>query len=215
MDWSSLKRSAQGGEPALKPAVRETPAPAVEPPAPPVAAAPTPAPAAAEPAPAINGASLDGTRIWSELTREIRSQRPLITAWVQAGRVLGLEEDTLRIAFPASQRMAVDSLGKPNTRKFLEALLAKLAGRPIALKLEVLRDDGGAPPTTAPAPGPAAPAPAPASVREEAAAPADDTPAPTSPGPAVDPAEMFKNDPLIQKALKIFEGEIRSVERPA
>ena len=32
---------------------------------------------------------------------------------------------------------------------------------------------------------------------------------------AQDPAELFKNDPLIQKALKIFEGEIRSVERPA
>ncbi len=41
-------------------------------------------------------------------------------------------------------------------------------------------------------------------------------PAPTNPEPvAGDPAETFKNDPLIQKALKIFEGEIRSVQGPA
>ena len=217
VDWASMKRSAQGSDaapkPESKPAVRETPAPATPPPAVPVAAAPAPA----EPVPATNGASLDGARIWSELTREIRSQRPLITAWVQAGRVLGLEDDTLRVAFPANQRMAVDSLGKPNTRKFLEALLAKLAGRPIGLKLEVLRDDGGAPPVAAPATGPAAPAPPLNSAWEDAAAPTDDEPAPASPGPAgsaADPTEMFKNDPLIQKALKIFEGEIRSVERP-
>ena len=33
--------------------------------------------------------------------------------------------------------------------------------------------------------------------------------------PAEDSSEMFKNDPLIQKALKIFEGEIRSVQGPS
>ena len=218
VDWASMKRSAQGSDaapkPENKPAVRETPPAAAEPPVSPVAAVPTPAPATVEPASATNGAPLDGPRIWSELTREIRSQRPLITAWVQAGRVLGMEEDTLRVAFPASQRMAVDSLGKPNTRKFLESLLAKLAGRPIGLKLEVLRDDGSAPPAATPATPPSPPT----SGRENGTAPMDDGAAPASPGPAglaADPAEMFKNDPLIQKALKIFEGEIRSVERPA
>ena len=34
-------------------------------------------------------------------------------------------------------------------------------------------------------------------------------------GVAGDTSEIFKNDPLIQKALKIFEGEIRSVQGPA
>ena len=218
MDWSGLKRSAQGGDGTPKPEkppVRETPVLAPEPAAPPVSAVPAPAPAPAEPVPAANGVSSDGARIWSDLTREIRSQRPLITAWVQAGRVLGLEDDTLRVAFPANQRMAVDSLGKPNTRKFLESLLAKLAGRPVGLKLEVLRDDGGAAAGGLPAPGPSAPAPPKASAVESATSSAEDKPAPPAPdaaGPDADPAELFKNDPLIQKALKIFEGEIRSVE---
>ena len=219
VDWSSLKRSAQGGDgapkPENKPPVHEKPAPAPEPAAPPASTVLPPTPAPAEPVPAANGASPDGARIWSDLTREIRSQRPLITAWVQAGRVLGLEDDTLRVAFPASQRMAVDSLGKPNTRKFLESLLAKLAGRPIGLKLEVLRDDGGAAAGGALVPGPAAPAPARKSVPKDDIAPVDDEPAPPALGtaaPDADPAELFKNDPLIQKALKIFEGEIRSVE---
>ena len=97
----------------------------------------------------------------------------------------------------------------------MESLLAKLAGRPVGLKLEVLRDDGGAAAGGIPAPGPSAPAPPKASAVESATSSAEDKPAPPAPdaaGPDADPAELFKNDPLIQKALKIFEGEIRSVE---
>ena len=176
------------------------------------AAAPAPEPAsvvrAAPPAlPAPEPAALDGVKIWGELIREIKSQRPLINAWVQAGRLLGVEGDQLRVGFPPDQKMFVESLGKPNNRKLLETILSKLAGRPMGLKLEL------AEPAEA---GPAANGRHPAvdQVRE----PEPDAPIP---GPAkdvppqVDSAELFKNDPLIQKALKIFEGEIRSVDRPA
>ena len=229
VDWAGMKRSAQGNatlpKPEARPPVRETSAPAAEPPA--LSTPPTPAPPAAKAPPSAeapetaataNGVPPDGARLWSDLTREIRSQRPLITAWVQAGRVLGLEDDILRVAFPASQRMAVDSLGKANTRKFLESLLAKLAGRPVGLKLEVVRDEGGTPPAAPPAPASADAVPPVTSHGNDASPPLEDPSDPPAPAPEFrsdDPTEMFKNDPLIQKALKIFEGEIRSVNGPA
>jgi DNA polymerase-3 subunit gamma/tau len=215
--------------PVVEPALLPTPVPATTPVTKAVTPAPSSLPAAtpdkapegsAGEVPAASEPPRDGAEIWSALTREIRSQRPLITAWVQAGRVLGLVENTLRVAFPPAERMAIDSLSKPTTRKFLEGLLAKLAGRAIELKLEVLRDD---PPRPAPLVPDAAETIAPArglSAAEPAAVVASREPNGTGVSgnafpPENDAAESFKNDPLIQKALKIFEGEIRSVERPA
>ena len=155
-------------------------------------------------------APLDAARIWRDLIPEIRSQRPLITAWVQSGRLLGSEGDTLRIGFAGNQKMDVESLGKPGNRKFLESLLSKLAGRSVGLKLEVFEGDE---------------LPAPLIEenevrRDEPQAEALETrrpvesPSASNSQSAPDPTELFKNDPLIQKALKIFQGEIRSVERP-
>jgi DNA polymerase-3 subunit gamma/tau len=226
MDWKSLKQAvAQPSKPVPKPAA-VTPAPAptpVLPPSPvpadiaPTEPAPPPAspaareiltPPAQDPPPApVDAAPLDGPRVWNDLIREIQSQRPLITAWVKMGRLLGVQGDVFRVGYPPDQKMVVESLGKSTNRKFLEGLLAKLAGRPVSLKLE-LTDEQPPPPSTPPPPAadpssdgsprPAAPAPA----FSGAAAGAE---------PSLDPLEAFKNDPQIQKALQLFEGEIRSV----
>ena len=151
---------------------------------------------------------LDGAKIWHDLIPELHSQRPLITAWVRLGRFLSGEGDTFRVGFPHDQKMVVDSLNKPNNRKLLESLLSKLAGRSVGLKLEL--SDEEVPPVGSNG-GSAL-----AAGHETSAA---ERPVQTAPAVEVgqdtdDPAESFKNDPLIQKALKIFEGEIRSVERP-
>ena len=148
------------------------------------------------------GEPLDGARIWSELIREIKSQRPLILSWLQAGHLLDADGQQLRVGFAPGQRMFVESLNKANNRKLLEATLAKIAGRSIGLKLELMAAD---------------PAPASAAAKNGAHPDeeADHAPDSSPDAPPVDPAESFKNDPLIQKALKIFEGEIRSVEGPA
>ena len=84
-------------------------------------------------------------------------------------------------------------------------MLTKLAGTPITLKLE-LEDREDEPPSAEE--GPRHPADSPGKGPERPAGS-------SAGGAALDPVEMFKNDPLIQKALKIFEGEIRSVEGPA
>ena len=208
MDWSSLKKSV--AQPA---AVAPAPVPEKAKSPPPSLAEPPPAAKAPETveAPPVNNGPLDGARIWRELIPEIKSQRPLITAWVQAGRVISADDGTLRIGFPSDQKMVVESLGKANNRKFLETLLSKLAGRPVALKLE-LRDAEDEPPPPPPAdddspPDFGDPVPSKTPPAQPSSAAVDDA--------SADPTETFKNDPLIQKALKIFEGEIRSVERPA
>ncbi len=211
MDWASLKRSV--GQPAgVAPPPAEKPKPAVVPAVQPVVSV---APVAREVVPtpvAIPVADeLDGPRLWRDMIQEIRSQRPLITAWVQMGQPFAVEGNTLRVKFPSDQKMSVESLNKANTRKFLEGLLTKLAGQAVGLKLEL--GEGADAPTVAPlAKGERLPV---EGSNGKHAPVTEPGPAVTKPEPPVgDPTEMFKNDPLIQKALKIFEGEIRSVQGP-
>ena len=223
MDWASLKRSV--AQPTAAPPPAEQPkstAKASQPPPPapvvPAESKPEPAPVAVaapvepeqrpEPGVGTPTSGLDGPRLWRDMIQEIRSLRPLITAWVQVGRPLSVEGNTLRVGFPLDQRMSVDSLNKPNTRKFLESLLTRLAGQPVAVKLELTDESPALPPSNGDHPAPAA----------DGSAPQVAQPAPTVPAADAasdDPTELFKNDPLIQKALKIFEGEIRSVQGPA
>lgn len=209
MDWGSLKRSVvQPSAPAPLPAApapkkAEPPLPVEPPPAAPVPVAAKP-PENAPKLPPADDSPLDGARIWRELIPKIKSQRPLITAWVQAGRFLSADDGTLRIGFPPDQKMVVESLGKPNNRKFLETLLGELAGRPVSLKLEVRGENEEPPPP---------PAGEPPDFGDSTARDTLPTrpPAATAEAVSADPTEAFKNDPLIQKALKIFEGEIRPV----
>ena len=208
-------------EPARPSAVREEPAPA---------AAPAADFAAA---PAASAGALDGPKIWRELVSELRAQRPLITAWVQSGKLLSIDNDTFLVGFPTTQRMIHESLSKPTNRKLLESLLTKLAGRPIALKME-LRDEDALDQAPAVESGGGSRVGGSDDDDREHAYSDEDAPSSSANGhsqtngarktgaePPVaaatasdDPAEAFKNDPLIQKALRIFEGEIRSVDGP-
>jgi len=78
--------------------------------------------------------------------------------------------------------MAMESLLRPNNRGFLEKLFTQLTGRPHTVECE-LRDGLVIQPAHLPSP-------------------------PPEPVPA-DPMEEFKNDPLIRKALEIFQAEIQ------
>lgn len=203
LDWSSVKKAVT--KPAAEPAPKTAsappeppplaPSPEPEPPPPPKVAAVETAP---EPPPALEH-GVDGPKVWRDLIAEIKSQRPLITAWVQSGRLLDAENGVFRVGFAPGQKMVVESLGKANNRKFLETLLAKLAGRPVVLKLELTDDLPPANPSEEP--------PAPTPIR-----PRNDGGAPNGVEAAEDPIESFKNDPKIKEALQLFEGEIRSVQ---
>ena len=82
-------------------------------------------------------------------------------------------------------------------RKNAEAKLSAMLGRNIKLRLEVGEDlaepTAEAPPTDLPT--------------------TVEKPAEISRPKATDPAEDFKNDPLIKKALEIFAGEIQTASK--
>ena len=190
LSFAALKQSVAGPSAAPEQAKAAAPVPAT----------PTPASGNTDSTKSpVDAAPLDGTHLWRELIREIKSQRPLIISWLEVGSLLSAENDQLRIGFAPAQRMFVEQLNKANNRKLLETTLAKLAGRPVGLKLELVDPPAEPPAASNGHHSPEADTPVPAR------RPADE--------PPQDPAEAFKNDPLIQKALKIFEGEIRSVER--
>ena len=193
IDTLSILRG--GGEPATPslpaaPVKRESaPAPApriqVVSSAPPKPAAPVaaPPPVEAKPAPpapvvAEKPEPVADENVWIELLKLIRGNRPLISPWVEAGTLLKIENDTFIVGFPKEQSLSMESLQRPNNRKFLEELIATVTGRPLTLKCELREGLVVAPPVL-----------------------------PES-KPAAKADEDFKNDPKIKKAMEIFEAEI-------
>ena len=185
---------------AQKPPVAEIPAPKAAPePAPKAAAppvAPEPKPVAAiapEPSPLIMetpepaavaspAAPVDLASLWLEVLLAVRRDRPLISTWLEAGTLLEVTGQTVRLGFPREGRMAMESLLRPNNRTLLEKLFTQVSGSPRTLEAEI-REGLIIAPVALPPP-------------------------PPEPVPA-DPMEEFKNDPLIRKALEIFQAEIQ------
>ena len=135
-----------------------------------------PAPTASEPA------ALD-PELWPRLISEVREKKRLLSTWVEAGSLIGIENGVCTIAFPedSSSSFSRESLDKPAPRKFLEETLTRLTGQPISVRLET-RGDVVVTPVNLP---------------EKA------------PQVAADPMEEFKNDPLIRHALELFKAEIQ------
>jgi len=136
----------------------------------------SPAPAASEPA------ALD-PELWPRLISEVREKKRLLSTWVEAGSLIGIENGVCTIAFPedSSSSFSRESLDKPAPRKFLEETLTRLTGQPIIVTLETRRDVVVTP----------------VNLPEKA------------PQVAADPMEEFKNDPLIRHALELFKAEIQ------
>ena len=166
---------------ATKPAPSAPPpAPAPEPPTARVAEEPAPPPIA--PPPPAAPPAVTAAELWPRLVARINKERPLIRAWIEAGQLVEIDADTATLAFPPDQSIALESCERPNNRKYLEPLIGELAGRPLTLKFE--KRAGLVP------------------EKVEIAA--------EKPAAAVDPLLAFKEDPLIKKALEVFQAEIIS-----
>lgn len=216
----TLTAIRSGGPMPAKPAAREpgTPAPARTPapaaaPAPAPApkrslseavaasmgeakpAAPTPAPAPApaptpkvaeEPAPAPKAVeaparpTASAAELWPLFVARVHKERPLIKGWIEAGQLVEIVGDEAILAFPPDQSLALESCERPNNRKFLEALISELAGQPLTIRCE--KRAGLVP--------------------EKVVIPE------TKPEVPPDPMVVFKDDPLIKKALAEFKAEI-------
>jgi DNA polymerase III subunit gamma/tau len=135
---------------AAKPAAPVRPAPKpVAPATSPVVREPEPAPPAPAPAPTAAPAVASGD-FWPAFVNAVRQQRKLISAWVEAGALIGIEGDVVRLGFPPDQSFAKDFLEQSHLA-FLEDAAGALLGRRVTMKLAL--KDG----ITVAAPAPAAP----------------------------------------------------------
>jgi DNA polymerase-3 subunit gamma/tau len=165
-----------------------------------------------EPASADSPTSNDDP--WQNVAMALASDSPLKFGWVEDGRLVERSGNTFIVEFPPSLQPQSQTLFWPQAVKKIEEQLTALLGERVLFEA---RFTGVEPPPLEPeppraaAPSPAVPKPAapkPVSTALSAtAAPAKSEPAPQQ---AISPEELesFKNDPLIKKALEVFQAEI-------
>jgi DNA polymerase-3 subunit gamma/tau len=223
-----------GGEPpASRPAPRPIPAPAprpvaqapkaasapqpppqparVEPPKPPAAES---APIVAEeppalfamenaaeptaPAPVAAGAAVEAegdAGMWREIAATLTAESPIRFGWLERGQGAGLVGNRFRVRFPLSEQEQTESFFWDDVKRRVEAALAQKLGQKTEIACEFTAE------LTSPEPEPEPILEEPEPQIVEATAP---------PAPAIDPVEAFKNDPLIRRALEIFQAEIEA-----
>ena len=144
------------------------------------------APRVAESAPApTTPESTDFSTIWPKVIELASARRPLVRNWIDAAHLLGTEDRHVLLGFAPEQKTSMESLERPATRGFVEALLQELTGSKWGVKMSLVQ---GLAPVE----------------KTQRAAEADKA------GPN-DSVESFRDDPLIKEALEIFKGEIKSV----
>ena len=187
---------------AVRAAVQSPPA------APPPAAVTAPPPAPVE-APVLPPEDLiaPGPDLWIAARNEYSSKFPLQGAFAAEASFLSVSGRHFTIGIPEIHRMAATNLERPSAKIALEDILHRLSGQKLSLKIEVSADIEPAPAPEVSAPPP--PDPAPVAVAEklppkQAAAAAAAEAAAT----AAQLEEEFRNDPLIQEALRLFDAKI-------
>jgi DNA polymerase III subunit gamma/tau len=123
----------------------------------------------------------DLNQLWIDIVAEVRKSRPLIQQYFTAAVPVSLLHNELRLGFGSQHGMAMETLMRPNNRKYIEQLITERLGKPTSIRGET-RDDL-----------------APIVFPEKTEA-------------ATNPETDFKNDPLIQKALEIFQAEIQAAD---
>ncbi|MGH7967195.1 MAG: DNA polymerase III subunit gamma/tau [Limisphaerales bacterium] len=168
-----------------------------------------------EPTPAPSAVVGDLTSLWANLVESVGKVSAFTRSYLLQAHPVSLVKNVLTIGFPPEFEDHIALVDNPRNQGVLQTKLAEFghpnshvkfvkaeapAGRPV-LPAEVLE---AAPVAATPLPAqPANP------VRSRAAAPA----APAKEKPASVPfnKDQFKDDPLIQKALEIFKGQIVQV----
>jgi len=125
-------------------------------------------------------AIIDPPKIWREVSAKIPPQKGFLRNSASAAHVLGIEGRNFLLGFSPHEESMMEIMGTQANRKFLETLLHEITGKDLSVKLSVKEDL----PTRNPRPQ-----------ANESSKP---------------PADEFKDDPLIQEALEMFKGEIKS-----
>jgi DNA polymerase-3 subunit gamma/tau len=162
--------------------------------------------ASAAPTPAAPiGTEVDLPSLWAGLVESVGRASPFTRTYLVEAHPVSLAKGVLTIGFDPASAEHIDLVNNPKTHTLLQTKLAELGHTGAQVKfIKAERPEGWS--TAAPALALAA-APVPASALPGSPAKAS--------GLAREPAtarlDEFKNDPLIQKALEIFRGQIVEV----
>jgi DNA polymerase-3 subunit gamma/tau len=152
--------------------------------------APAPASKNAPPPQAAEEESIDVSVAWDKIATDF--SKSLIYRWLSGGIFQSAGDNTVLVALPPSSKEGMESLIGESGRKEAEGKLSDILGKKVKLQL-VIGD-----------------VPEPESISEEEPEAVEPAKAPVAPPPPANPADDFKNDPLIRKALEIFAAEIQT-----
>ncbi len=133
---------------------------------------------------------IDVSVAWDKIA--LGYSKSLIYRWLSGGIFQGAEEGLVRVALPPSSKEGMESLIGESGRKEAESKLSDILGKKVKLQLVI----GDVPEAEI--------------IAEEEPEPVEPEKAPETPPLSTNPADDFKNDPLIRKALEIFAAEIQT-----
>jgi DNA polymerase-3 subunit gamma/tau len=149
---------------------------------------------------------------WHKVAMSLASESPLKFGWLEDGHFVEIDGDRLIVEFPPSLEAQTQTLFWIQAIKKIETMLSTDLGKKISLECLF---SGAEPPAPEPEPvAPQKPKPvekAPSSATSPASSsqsPAQAKAAESAPDISPEELEAFKNDPLIKKALEIFQAEI-------
>ncbi len=133
--------------------------------------------------PPASEAMVDPVQVWEQVSAKVPPQKRFLRSSIGSAHVIGVEGRNLLLGFSPEQKPMMDILGTQANRKFLETLLHEITGKDWSVKISLKEE---LPPKHATA-------------QTELAE-----------GSKTSGTADFKDDPLIQEALEMFKGEIKT-----
>jgi len=127
-----------------------------------------------------SASNLDPAELWQQVTARIPPQKAFLRNAAAAAHVLRLDGRNLQLGFGPGDKSLMEIVGTQTNRKFVETLLHEISNRDFAIKLSV--DE-----------------------KVPSSIPRSGTTADAAP-----PTAEFKDNPLIQEAIEMFEGKIKT-----
>ncbi len=200
-------RAEQPGA-ATQPEPSAAPAPSSAKPVPPPKPVSPPTTAATAP-PAVASGDPELASLWQNVLEAVGRASAFTRSYLVEAQPVSLLKNVFTIGFDPEFEDRVQLVNNQRTHALLQTKLQELGHANVQIKF-IVAESPNPPLAPAPASETAAPIPAPAKAPSVAAAPAAVPPPPKPQKPAAGnlTAQDFKNDPLIQKALEIFKGQI-------
>lgn len=172
------------------------------------------APVAAAPMALAESVTNDLETLWARLVEAVGRASPFTRSYLIEAHPVSFAKNILTIGFAPECEDHIALVDNSRNHTLLQTKLGELGHANAQFKFIKAEPPAGRAPAVieAPAPPPAAP------VQSKAAVPAPSKPAPAALQPAKEKTaavpfnkDDFKNDPLIQKALEVFKGQIVEV----